>query len=101
MPYYLGSFLPEFQKTIAIFEIDNAHLPKCIVSFSKNLSLSPKLSYLDTFQLEFGNKFRVKQQEKNFNPKMLDLETFRSVFEKTIFIFEFSTLKFVKMQRFL
>ena len=32
---------------------------------------------------------------------MPDLETFKSVFEKTIFIFEISTLEFVKMQSFL
>ena len=37
-------------------------------------------------------KFHVKQKKKNFLPKMPCLDTFRSEFDKTIAIFEISTL---------
>ena len=54
-----------------------------------------------------NTKFQVKatkkkkKKKKTFRSKMPDLEKFKSVFEKPIFIFEISTLEFVKMQSFL
>ena len=72
---YLGTFRPEFVKSIVMFEINTFGFVK-MQSFilNKKNNLGPKLSYLGTFVLGF---------------------------EKSIVVIQISTLKFVKVQRFM
>ena len=74
MPY-LGTFMPEFEKTIVVFEIS-------IFEFVKIQSL-------------------VKEKQIKFETKTVLYGYFRLEFEKTIVIFEISALKFVILQSFI
>ena len=73
---YLRTFRQGCQKTIVIIEISTrSDLSKCKVSsLRKTIKFGPKLPYLGIFGLEF---------------------------EKAIFMFEITTLEFVKFQSFI
>ena len=75
MPYF-GSFRPQFEEAIVIFEIS-------------------------TFEFVKMQSFMLKEKKLNLEPRMLYLGIFGLEFENAIVMFEISTFEFVKMQSFM
>ena len=110
---YLGMFVLEFYKTFAVFEISTLELVNYQIFADKRNCLYFRLKgpSFGIIRLEFLKKvlsylklapsnLSIWKISLNFGTKVAYMDAFVSEFYKTIFIFEFTTLKFAYFQNF-